>query len=160
MAKSSKQKYDPAANVNNFDDYMRLRVDDQIAWYDDKSAKQKKWFYTLRLTTLIASISIPFTAGLVTYSHCFLILTSLLGLVSATSEGIASFTKVHEKWIQYRSIVEGLKHEKYMFQMQSGIYDDSTIDLEKTFVSRVETFISSENINWASMNSNQKEGKK
>lgn len=157
---SSKEKYDPACNITTFDDYMKLRVDNQIRWYDNKSTTQKRLFYLLRLLTLVSSIFIPFTAGLVEYSSGFLILTSVLGLVSAISEGISSFTKVHEKWIQYRRIVESLKHEKYMFLMRAGIYDDSEVDLEKTFVSRIESLVSSENINWANMNSNLKGDKK
>lgn len=160
VTKKSRVPYNPSEDVSSLEDYMRFRVDNQINWYDKKSATQKKWFYRFRLTTLVASISIPFTAGLVTYSHCFLTLTSLLGLISAISEGVASFTKVHDKWIQYRSIVEGLKHEKYMFQMRSGVYDDPVTNIDKMFVSRIETLVSSETINWANMNSSQREDKK
>ncbi|EPC32142.1 hypothetical protein Lpp120_1604 [Lacticaseibacillus paracasei subsp. paracasei Lpp120] len=46
-----------------------------------------------------------------------------------------------------------------MFKMKSGVYDDSRSDIDKTFVERVETIISSENVNWANLNNNSKEGK-
>lgn len=140
--------------------YMEERVDDQIKWYDNKSAIQKKWYYGLRLTTLICSMGVPFTTGLISYSSCWLIVTSMLGLCSAISEGIAGFTKVHEKWIQYRSTVELLRREKNMFKMRAGIYDNTELDVKKTFVERIETFVSSENINWTNLDVNRKEDKK
>lgn len=144
---------------SSIDQYVKDRVEDQIQWYDKKSSCQKKWFYGLRTVTIVASVLVPFTAGLVVYSRYFLNLTSFLGIIASIAESLASLAKVQEKWIQYRNIAEQLKHELYMFEMKAGVYDDSKSDIDKTFVERVETIISSENVNWANLNNNTKEGK-
>jgi hypothetical protein len=144
---------------SSIDQYVKDRVEDQIQWYDKKSSYQKKWFYGLRTVTIVASVLVPFTAGLVVYSHYFLNLTSFFGIIASIAESLSSLAKVQEKWIQYRNIAEQLKHELYMFEMKAGVYDDSKSDIDKTFVERVETIISSENVNWANLNNNSKEGK-
>ena len=41
------------------DEYIKDRVDDQIAWYDRKSGSNKKWFIIFQITTLVASASVP-----------------------------------------------------------------------------------------------------
>ncbi|ORI32540.1 DUF4231 domain-containing protein [Lacticaseibacillus paracasei] len=144
---------------SSIDQYVKDRVEDQIQWYDTKSSQQKNWFYFLRTITIVTSVLVPFTAGLVVYWRYFLTFTSFFGIAASIAESISSLTKVQEKWIQYRNIAEQLKHELYMFKMKAGVYDDSRSDIDKTFVERVETIISSENVNWANLNNNSKEGK-
>lgn len=146
----------PMKSINQ---YIEERVEGQIEWYDKKSSIQKRWFYSLRTITIVASVLVPFSAGLVSHWRWFLTVTSLLGIIASIAESLSSLTKVHEKWIQYRDIAEQLKHELYLFQMHAGIYDDPETDAEKTFVERVETIISSENITWANLNNNTKEEK-
>jgi hypothetical protein len=66
--------------------------------------------------------------------------------------------KHSENWIEYRSICETLKHEKFMYLYKTGVYRDDTNRFEY-FVERVESIISQENINWASLIKNEGENK-
>lgn len=61
---------------SSIDQYVKDRVEDQIQWYDTKSSQQKNWFYFLRTITIVTSVLVPFTAGLVVYCRYFLTFTS------------------------------------------------------------------------------------
>ena len=50
------KKKNPAMSA---EEYLRDRVDHQIAWYDRKSASNKKGFIGFQVITLLASTSIP-----------------------------------------------------------------------------------------------------
>lgn len=74
------------------------------------------------------------------------------GTVITALETLQSLNKYHENWVSYRATAENLKQEKFMYLANSGIYsclDDTSCFQE--FVARCETIISSENINWASV---------
>jgi hypothetical protein len=144
---------------NNYENYKNNRLEEQIKWYDKKSTCEKKIYYFLRLSQLILSALIPVLTGLVLKFHIFILIISFFGGAITVIEGIASFTKVHEKWIQYRQICELLKQEKFSFEASAGIYDDNSADVFKTLVQRCESIISSENINWANLD-NAKKGRK
>lgn len=139
--------------------YKKERLDDQISWYDNKSQFEKKHYYAIRTFQLIFSASIPVLTGLVLQYHFILTVIAILGALVTVLEGISSVKKYHEKWIQYRTIAEALKKEKYTFSVSAGVYDQKDTDDLKTLVERCESIISSENINWANMDNNKKERK-
>lgn len=51
--------------------YIKERLDDQIAWYDQKSQSNQKWYKRLRVIELIAAASIPFLAAYITEASSF-----------------------------------------------------------------------------------------
>ena len=65
-------------------------------------------------------------------------------------ESFISISKHHDNWIDYRRTAESLKHEKYMFLTGTGVYKNEKDDFS-LLVERCETIISSENINWANL---------
>lgn len=139
------------------DEYIKNRLDEQISWYDDKSATQKKYFYIARTLTIVFSATIPVITALVLKYHFFLYVISILGAATGVIESLMSLTKLQEKWIEYRSITETLKHEKYMYECQAGVYHIQEDSQRFTIlVERVESIISQENINWANINSEEK----
>ncbi len=71
------------------------------------------------------------------------------------SEGIIALYSHHDNWVEYRKISEMLQHEKYMFLTNTGVYSNEKIPF-KLLVERVESIISSENINWANMETDRK----
>jgi hypothetical protein len=46
------------------DEYLKNRVDDQIAWYNRKSASNQRWFQLLHMVEIVAAATIPLLAGL------------------------------------------------------------------------------------------------
>lgn len=139
-----------------YEEYAKYRLDDQIDWYDKKSQFEKKWYYHIRTLQLVLSASIPILTGFVLDYHWILKIIAIIGALITVLEGVSSVKKYHEKWIQYRTISEALKKEKYTFSARAGVYDSENIDVLKTLVERCENIISSENINWANMDINKK----
>lgn len=140
----------------DYEKYKRERLDEQINWYDKKSQLEKKWYYRIRTSQLMLSASIPVLTGFVLNYHWILKGIAIIGATITILEGISSVKKYHEKWIQYRTIAEALKKEKFTFSAHAGVYDSENIDTFKTLVERCESIISSENINWANMDNNKK----
>lgn len=137
---------------------MKERLEDQIAWYDDKSAIQKKIYYWSKAVATLLTASIPVCTGLILKFHYMVIIVSIIAALCLVIESILSLTKVHEKWIEYRSITETLRHEKYMYLVETGVYDNMQKDDKfKFFVERIESIISQENNNWANLGKNKSE---
>lgn len=142
--------------ITNFgqEDYFKNRLEDQIDWYDKKSIDTQKKYKRLKRTTIIASALIPIVSLATDFDTKFIV--SFLGALITMVEGINSLNKYGDNWTRYRSICETLKSEKYMFLSRSGVYSEEESDFSY-FVERIETIISQENINWASLNNEQKE---
>ena len=79
-------------------------------------------------------------------------IVTVLSLLVTTLNSLNFFLKSQEHWTEYRETSEVLKHEKFMFIANAGIYDTEETERYKLFVERCETIISSENINWAQLN--------
>ncbi len=129
-------------------EYMKIRVDNQIKWYSKKSQQNQKAYRFIRLFEIIFSAGIPFIVGfadiridLVRWS------VALIGVLLAISVGIISLYKFQEKWVAYRTTCETLKHHKYKYITKTTPYDGD--DALSAFVENVETLISAENTNWA-----------
>ena len=139
-------------------EYIKNRLDDQINWYDKKSATQKKWYYRSKLVTLVCTSSIPVISVALRHQSFTVIITASIAAVATVTEGILTLTKWHEKWIAYRSNAETLKYEKFAYLTSSGAYSNMS-DEEKfhNLVDRTENIISNENTNWASLG--KKKGK-
>lgn len=138
-------------------DYIKNRVDQQIEWYDTKSKKAKRKNTICKTIVIIIAALIPFVANFTSQNLIFKIAISSLGVVITITEGISNFNKFSELWIEYRTVCETLRHEKYMYLCQSGVYADGNFSY---FVERIESIISQENLNWASLNKNEEHNKK
>lgn len=130
--------------------YFKERLNNQIDWYDSKSIQQQKIYKRIKIAQIISAALIPFLAALVGDLNWIIYLVSTLGVLVTVLEGILSLGKYHENWIEYRSICETLKREKYMYLGKAGIYSENS-NFE-VLVERIETIISKENINWANLN--------
>lgn len=129
------------------EEYIKERLEDQIKWYDDKSQRCQKYFKRLRGTVIVLGALIPTLGAFSAPVYMMSIAGSLIVII----EGFLSFNKYHEQWIEYRSICETLKHEKFMFYTQTGVYHQKNENLFKLLVERVESIISKETVNWANM---------
>lgn len=130
-------------------EYLEKRVNDQINWYDSKSAWHKKWFIRLKIMEIILALLIPFLTGYITQQNLELkVWVGIIGVLVAIITGLITLFKLQENWIQYRTVAESLKHEKFLFVTKAGPYKkpDSFLD----FVERFESYISKENTQWAS----------
>lgn len=143
------------------EEYLHDRLEDQIKWYDNKSMSCQKHYNLNKYIQIIAGALIPTITpfSLMFNSIIFTIIISVLGLFIVISQSISSIKKFHENYIQYRTTCEALKHEKYLYLNNVEPYDNEKEPL-KLLVSRVESIISNENINWQTMRQDIKEDEK
>jgi len=129
------------------EDYLEKRLDDQINWYERKSAFNKKRFNSLRFGIIAISVLIPFLTGLISEKTYYLkIAVGLGGALIALFEGITTLYKYQENWLTYRMTAEQLRREKVFFETQSGPYQqDHSL---QNLVARAEAIMSSENATW------------
>ncbi len=134
----------------DIDQYISERLDHQINWYDEKSQSHQKTYKRWKMVQIALSAFIPFLVGYVDPVTELAIAVGVMGVAITCIEGILTMGKYHENWIEYRSICETLKHEKYMYLTGTGVYKNEAAFTN--LVERVESVISQENINWAALN--------
>lgn len=144
-------KGDFVAKEMNEQEYLEQRLDDQINWYDKKSMFNQKRYKCLRATELFLSILIPFIAAYIPQYYFLAFVAGAIGVAVAFIAGILSLEKYHENWIEYRSVCETLKREKYMYLTGTGPYA-----IENPFnilVERAESIMSCEHESWLHLES-------
>lgn len=130
-------------------EYIKERVDHQIKWYSDKSSRNKNLHLWSKGLVIVFASLIPFAAGFITATTVWLnYIIAVLGVLTAIFTGLSALLKFQEKWGEYRTTSETLKHEKFLFLTKSGPYDGE-VEAFKVFVSRIENFISKENSAWS-----------
>ena len=98
-------------------DYLKQRVEDQLDWFERKSAWNQKWYKRLKLAVIVFSVSIPLLVGFVEGDMDWLkIVIGVLGVIIAGIEGALSLYKFQDNWIQYRATAEALKRESRVIQ--------------------------------------------
>ena len=113
-------------------------------------------FMRLRATEIGLALTIPFLAGYVPMFNEPI--TLVIGLSSILVAGIASILtlyKFQENWIEYRTLSEALKYEKFLYLTKAGIYKNSGTFPD--FVERIEGILSKENAKWSAQNTSEKQ---
>jgi hypothetical protein len=132
----------------NESDYIKTRIEDQIKWYSNKADINKQLNNWTKVLIIIFSCTIPFIAGLDFNPTIKNILLGILGLLIAIFSGISGVLKFQEKWTEYRTTSETLKHEKILFQTRTGPYSEA-LDPFKELVTRIENLVSKEHSAWS-----------
>ena len=141
------------------DEYLKTRVLDQIQWFDKKSVQNKKWFLYLKIIEIVLSLFIPFlTSFIINAESPFKYIVSLIGIIVAAIAGIVTLVKFNENWIEYRSIAETLKLEKFLFLSKAGPYKNNQ-EAYTLFVERFEFHIATSTQKWVNYNTKKKEDK-
>ena len=113
----------------NEEKYIKERVQNQIDWYSKKSALNKKLHLWFRGLIIVFSATIPFLTGLIEdKSKSLTIIVGVLGVLIAVLTSLTALMKFQEKWSEYRTTSETLKHEKYLYETKSGPYDNERTD--------------------------------
>lgn len=125
------------------DDPVMERLEDQIAWYDRQSQRNRCWFKWLKGGVMVAAAVIPFLAAMGAPA----IWTGALGILITLLEGLQQLNQYQHNWITYRSTCEALKHEKFLYLGKAGPYAH-TQDLRALLAERVEAIVSQEHAKW------------
>ena len=132
---------DPVADRSS--EVTLARLEDQISWYDRKSANSRRWHYRLKVATLICAGVIPVTAAVGSPAY----VAGTLGVFVVLFEGVQQLFQFHQNWVSYRATCESLKHEKFLYFALAGSYANADHPL-RLLAERVEGLVSSENTKW------------
>lgn len=132
----------------NEEQFIKSRIDDQIIWYSKKATSYKLFNYWLKGLIIVFSASIPLVAGLEFFYLLKNIILGVLGSLISILSGLSGLLKFQEKWTEYRTTSETLKHEKILFQTKSGPYSE-VVEPFKILVWRVENLVSKEHSAWS-----------
>jgi hypothetical protein len=121
------------------------RLDEQIEWYEKRSARNQRLFKSLKVVVIASAALIPFLAGITTVPW----VTGGLGMLIAITEGVQQLNQYHANWISYRTTCETLKHEKYLYLGKAGPYAAAK-DPHGLLAERIESLVSQEHAKWAS----------
>jgi Protein of unknown function (DUF4231) len=126
--------------------YLKQRLEDQIAWYDRKTAYNKRWFISLRAVEITAAATVPFLSGFA--SNLWVSgAVGIIGIVITVCAGITHLCHFQERWIEYRTTAETLKKEKFLFVTKTDPYNGD--NAFPNLVQRVENLVSKEVGSWA-----------
>ena len=89
-------------------DYLRDRVDDQIAWYDRKSQANKRGFVVCQIIMLAAAAAVPVVA-IFSGDLWSRVVVAVLGSATVVTAGIASLYQFRGHWVEYRTTAESLR---------------------------------------------------
>ena len=134
----------PPANDPTLD-----RLEDQINWYDRKSAQQKRYFNILKIVTIVGAATIPILTTVRLDAKLSQTITAALGAAIVVIEGIQQLYQLQTNWILYRSTCESLRHEKYLYLGHAGPYAVAQ-DAHSLLAERIESLVSQEHAKWAS----------
>lgn len=136
------------------DEYIKERLEEQIKWYSNKSKTNQVWYKCIRIVEIVAAAIIPFLTGFSDDIPCAMWIVGGLGVVISVAASITTLYKHHENWYAYRTTLEQLKHERYLYLTRTTPYD--TDDRFQKIVIRVESLISKENSQWSDMHEKDK----
>lgn len=125
--------------------HARDRLEDQLGWYDRKSAHHKNWFQRLKVSQIVIAAAIPVVAG----GGVSAWITGSLGAAIVVLEGFQQLFQFQQNWIGYRATAEALKHEKFLYLADAGPYRDAPAR-DALLAERVEGLVSQEHAAWSS----------
>jgi ABC-type multidrug transport system fused ATPase/permease subunit len=135
-------------------EFAMERLEDQINWYDKRSAYNQKMFKGLKTITIVVSLLIPLFAAFAAYKgnidgKLIALIAGIFGALITLLEAMQQLNQYHNNWITYRSTAETLKHEKYLYLSNAGPYAAAE-NAKALLAERVESSVSQEHAKWAS----------
>lgn len=127
-------------------DFLEFRWLNQLAWMEARAASAQRFYYRLRLVTIVGAVLVPALVALNSLGgwerNAVQIGAWVVSLVVAISASVEGFFQFGQRWRSYRSSAERLKSEGWMYMELAGPYaSPSHAEAYATFVSRVEELI-------------------
>jgi hypothetical protein len=121
------------------------RVREQIAWYDQKSQHNQRWFKGLKICQIVTAAAIPVAAGV----SAPIWLVGGGGALIVVLEGLQQLQQYQQNWTTFRATCERLKHEQFLYLAHAGPYGVAP-NPEALLAERVESLVSQEHAAWVS----------
>jgi hypothetical protein len=122
------------------------RLDDQLRWYERRSAAAKRLYQVLKLAQIVIAAAIP----IVVAAGGDEVIAAILGGAVVVLEGAQQLFQFQQNWIRYRGTAEALRHEKFLYQAQAGAYAGAEAPVRR-LAEAVEALVSTETASWATL---------
>lgn len=144
-----------------FDQYLEERYFKQMAYYSKASAKNQTRYRWFQWILIVLSALTPVFAAFngikfekLDFTHLNILVVAVSSIVAILTTGLKTFN-YQELWISYRATYEKLKPEIHYYHFGIGPYAGG-VDQEAVFVSRIESILNAEHLQWpTSVNSNK-----
>jgi hypothetical protein len=133
--------------TNDFERYMKERVDHQFSYFDTNAIRNQKAYRRLKLTAILCNVLTTMTIALAftvpeQYKLWMGILALILSTIVLATYQFEEFQNYGAKWEKFRLVSEQLKSEKYKFLNRSGSYSNpEEAKNQKLFVETIESII-------------------
>ncbi len=124
-------------------------LDSYLAYYDEKSIKNKKRYTCLVLLDIIISAMIPFATLFIDIFGAAKYIVALMGSCITIVTALNTTFGYHKLWIEYRTVAEALKHQKDLYINNCNPYNDDNKKELLLFI--VNSILEKENRNWKSI---------
>ena len=136
-----------------------VRLNDQLGWYDHKSAVNQERYKQLQAAQIILATSIPVFSLIGAVWGRWI--TAIVGASVAILAGLQQLGNYNDLWTTYRATAEQLKHEKFLFLARSGPYRSlQEEEALRLLAERVEERVSTEHAKWVSERTQQQQADK
>ena len=129
------------------------RLEDQIAWYDNKSQYNQKCYKRLKIASVVVAALIPIAS-----LYFLAAVPAVMGVLIVIIEALQSINQHNELWFTYRSTAESLKHEKYLYLALAGPYENAEKP-DTILAERLEKTISQEHARWVDSKDKQQKAR-
>jgi hypothetical protein len=133
---------DPARQPPGDHDPLWERLEEQLAWYDQKSNASQRAYKVTKTAQLVLGSVVPVVA----LAETSAVLTASIAALVVVLEGVQQLNQWQTNWVLYRSTAEALKHERYLFLGKAGPYRGR--DRRTVLAERVEGLVSQEHAKW------------
>lgn len=131
-------------------DFFTARWLEQVLWMSGRASKAQRFYYRLRLITVVGAVTVPALVSLTAYGgplgDPIRVVTWCVSLLVAVCAAVEGFFQFGQRWRGYRSTVERLKMEGWLYLEQAGPYAASSSHGETfaAFAARVEELINTD----------------
>lgn len=134
------------------DEILRQRMKSSMEWYTKNAVKNRRRFYFLSFLTIIMPLLATLINGWVGVPNSYIKnLVSLCSMLAAVAASSLSLLKCQEKWILYRSTVEGMKRLLSLYR--AGEIGKGEF---VTLIQKLEDCMNEEHLKWREMRSMQR----
>jgi len=127
--------------------FLKSRWLNQVLWMESRANSNQRYYYCLRLITIIGALLIPalvtLSSTITDYELVLKVITGVISLFVAISAAVEQFFNFGNRWRHYRQTVENLKIEAWRYFQLSDSYRgySNHSDAYPDFVSIVENAI-------------------
>ena len=137
------------------EDYIESRVEDQLRYYKGAATRNKNIHLRMQTAIIVFGLLVPVVANL--QADVFpsgadgkTMTITVFSLALACLTGLVNFRKYGDLWLAFRTTEELLKKELFLYQTQSGPYNDNGAAFPR-FVEAIEATISVEHERFRSL---------